>query len=95
MAIPPKKRVQIFKSHEAMRDAMFADAARMSVQERWRELQRLNKQLLGHTWPQPGEPHRREVQWWRREPGESEAEFFQRVERDKFEWTYSRRKPLS
>lgn len=63
---------------------MFADAARLTVVERWRELQRLNKLHLGHTWPKPGAPRRREARWWQREPEETEAAFFQRVERAKF-----------
>ena len=90
MATPSKKRVQVFRSHAAMRDAMFADAARLSVVERWRAFLRLNR--LTFDPQRPRGPKR--VFSWQRAPGESEKEFQQRVEHDKFEWTCSRRKPL-
>ena len=87
----PRPSVQFFASPETMEQALLMRGANLTVPERLRELRRLNARIFAPLHRAlRGRPV--EIQLFKRQPGEADADFARRVAHEKEQWTYSMRK---
>ena len=84
-----KKQPRFFASFDDMADLQLAHGARLSMEDRLRELNRLNC-IACATWQaEPPRPRRKRMTLYLQQPGETLAAFLTRTAQARLAWTSS------
>ena len=89
MPATPLKRPRYFATHEAMTDLQLAHGLSLSLEDRLRELNRLNAIAFASAFGECPRPPRKRQQLYTQQPGETLAAFFARTETARRAWTSS------
>ncbi len=89
MPAAPLKKPRYFATHAAMAEVQLAYGLSLSLADRLRELNRLNRIAEASAYGDAPRPRRKRLQLYFQQPGETLADFFARTEQARHAWTSS------